>query len=81
MAGALRVRFGHKRAAVPMSRTLAELVRDSASPELAAYVEAHAALLVYAGQLPQAGGPMLKPVREACYKSAAALRDALEVRP
>jgi hypothetical protein len=51
------------------------------SPELAAYVEAHAALLVYAGQLPQAGGPMLKPLREACYESAAALRDALEVKP
>lgn len=61
--------------------TLAQLVRDSASPELAAYVEAHVALLKYAGQLPQAGGPMLKPLREACYKSSSALRDALEARP
>ncbi len=53
----------------------------SLSPELTAYVEAHVALLRYAGQLPQAGGPMLKPLREACYKSVAALRDALEVKP
>ena len=64
------------------AETLAESVRAAGlSPKVAAYVEAHAALLVYVGQSPTAGGPVCKTLREACYAAAAALRDALEVRP